>query len=292
MAGESPPVRRHPPLGPASGSAPWLYRFLISGVLRFLARWIFAIHVELRSAENLPRDAFGRRVGGWIAAPVPHVSWADPLMVVLALPVEPRLSFFGVASAIFQTRFRRMLFRLIGGVVPIWPGGGPAAFNAHIAAAHDVLSAGSVFVIYPESARYHPPPDQPRTIEPGFGYLALRTDALIVPLILGGTPELYRGRRLVVDVQPARSASELAGLPAGTRPLPGSREEREAAHRIANAFNELTFPLVVAQFREDEARQAHDRRTWPWLTHWLDTEEDTAAHRWPRPGEPTAPAGR
>jgi len=85
---------------PPGGRAHWRYRFLV-GLLRFLAGWVFAIRVELRGAANLPRDGTGRLVGGWIAAPVPHVRWIDPLLLVLGLPLEPRPMFFGSGPAIF-----------------------------------------------------------------------------------------------------------------------------------------------------------------------------------------------
>ncbi len=59
--------------------------------------------------------------GGWIAAGLPHRTWVDPFVVADALPVEPRLVFFGDGPAIFRSRWRRWLVRRIGGVIPIWP---------------------------------------------------------------------------------------------------------------------------------------------------------------------------
>ena len=142
-----------------------------------------------------------------------------------------------------------------------------------MAAAARVTQGGAVFVIYPEYARFHPPPPEPRRIEPGFGYMALRTSAPIVPMILGGTTEVHRGRRFVVDVLPARTGRELASLPPDTVLEPGSAEERDAAHRIADAYNALTHPRVVAQFAEDEAHHAGERRVWAGMTHWFEPPE-------------------
>ena len=256
-------------VGTASARATPLYRFLV-GVVGILARWVFAIHVEVRGQENLPRDPTGRPAGGWIASPIPHVSWSDPFVLALAMPPEPRLIFLAAGDAVFRTAFRRILFGIVGGVIPVWPRGRGSAFAAHVEAAQAVIRAGAVFAIYPESARYHPPPDEPRTIEPGIGYIALRTGASIVPIILGGTDELHRGRRIVVDVRPAVTAAQLAGLEDDEVPEAGSRAERDAAHRVADALNELTYPLVIAAAAEARAYHASMRRTWPWLTHWLD----------------------
>lgn len=261
---------------PPSGRASVSYRVMV-GLLRGLARWVFDLRVELRGAEHLPRDPSGRVVGGWIAAPVPHVRWLDPLLLMIALPVEPRPMFFGSGPAIFMTPFRRLLVRLAGNVVPVWPGGGRARFDSHVAAAEQVIRAGAVFVIYPEGHEreppLHPPVPEPRRIEPGFGYMALRTGAAIVPIILGGTAEVHRGRRFVVDVLPPRGGPELAGLPTGDVPEPGSADEREAAHRIAAAYNALTQPLVEAQFADDVAHHASSRRRWAGMTHWFEPRD-------------------
>ena len=256
-------------VGPVSARATPLYRLLV-GILGFLARFVFAIRVEVRGRENLPHDDHGRPAGGWIASPIPHVSWSDPFVLALAMPAEPRLIFLAAGDAVFRTAFRRLLFGTIGGVIPVWPKGRGSAFAAHVEAAQAVIRGGAVFAIYPESARYHPPPTESRTIEPGIGYIALRTGAPIVPIILGGTDELHRGRRIVVDVQPAMTAAQLAGLAEGAVVEAGSRAERDAAHRIADALNALTYPQVVAAAAEARAYHASIRRTWPWLTHWLD----------------------
>jgi 1-acyl-sn-glycerol-3-phosphate acyltransferase len=243
---------------------------------RFLARTVFGLRLELQGAEHLPRTPGGRPAGGWIAAAVPHRRWIDPFLLLLLLPVEPRIVLFADGRVLMRTRFRRLLFRLIGGVVPVWPRGGPRAFAAHIAAARRVLDAGAVFGIFPEAGPPSPP-DRARPIQPGLGYLALRTDASVVPMIIAGTGVLYRRRRLVLRVLPPLSARQLADLPA-TEPMPpaGSRAERSAAHRVAVSFDALTAPLVAALHHELERGARSDRRRWIWLTHWLDWDADAA----------------
>lgn len=245
------------------------------GLCRALT-WAFGLRMELRGAEHLPRDERGRLAGGWIAVPVPHRRWIDPFLLLLLLPIEPRLAFFADGRVLFKTRFRRFLLRRIGGLVPVWPRGGAKAFWAHIEAARRVLDAGAVFVIFPEAG---PPsePDRARPIEPGIGYLAMRTGAPLLPMVIGGTGELYRGRRLVLRVLPATSAQELAGRPAGAAlPEPGSADERAEARHIADAFAALMAPPVVDLHVEIERASATDRKRWRWLTHWLDWDADAA----------------
>lgn len=245
------------------------------GLCRALA-WIFGLRMELRGAEHLPRDDRGRLAGGWIAVPVPHRRWIDPFLLLLLLPIEPRLAFFADGRVLFKTRFRRFLLRRLGGLVPVWPRGGTKAFWAHIEAARKVLDAGAVFVIFPEAG---PPsePDRTRPIEPGFGYLAMRTDAPLVPMVFGGTGELYRGRHLVLSVLPPTTLQLLVGRPAGAAsPPPGSADERAEARHIADAFAALVAPSVADLHAETERASAGDRKRWRWLTHWLDWDADAA----------------
>jgi len=236
----------------------------------------FGLRFELRGIEHLPRDAHGRPVGGWMAVPVPHRRWIDPFLLLLLLPIEPRLAFFADGRVLFKTRLRRLLFGLLGGVVPVWPHGGAKAFGAHIEAARRVLEAGAVFVIFPEAGPPSPP-DRTRPIEPGFGYLAMRTGVPLVPMVIGGTGELYRGRRLILSVLPATTAQELAGRSAATQPPePASHAERDDARRIADAFAERLAGPVAELHAEIERASLQHRKRWPWLTHWLDWDADAA----------------
>jgi 1-acyl-sn-glycerol-3-phosphate acyltransferase len=270
MSGERPTGL----IGEVSRSPGFAFRVAI-GLCRFIA-FVFGLRLELRGAEHLPRDAQGRPAGGWIAVPVPHRRWIDPFMLLLLLPIEPRLAFFADGRVLSRTRFRRLLFRLLGGMVPVWPRGGAKAFGAHIEAARRVLEAGAVFVIFPEAGPASPP-DRARTIEPGFGYLAMRTGVPLVPMVIGGTGELYRGRRLVLRVLPATTPQELAGIPAAAElPEPGSHEERAEARRIADALAERLAPPIAELHVEIERASARDRKRWSWLTHWLDWDADAA----------------
>src|SRR3989304_592253 len=108
--------------------------------------------------EPPPGDGRGHPVGGWMAVPVPHRRWVDPFILLLLLPIQPRVTFFADGRVLFRTRFRRFLFRVIGGGVPVWPRGGPKAFWAPIEAARRVLDAGAVFVIFPQAG---PGPSSP-----------------------------------------------------------------------------------------------------------------------------------
>ncbi len=240
------------------------YRWLLKGA-RAIGRGLFGFRTEALGLEHLPRDVDGRPAGGWIAAGLPHRTWVDPFVVADNLPAAPRLVFFGDGHAIFRSSWRRWLVRRIGGVIPIWPGGGRSAVEAHLAAAAAALDAGAVMCLFPETG----PPTPPGTARPlgsGLAYFALRTGAPIVPLVLGGTHELYRRRRFRLEVLVPVSWQELAGVAPGTPPPePWSSAERRVAHRVTLAFHERTAEAVAAAHLATMPGPG-TRKRWRWLT--------------------------
>ena len=251
-------------LGAPSPKASRSYRLLLLGA-RGIGRGLFRFRTEVVGADRLPRDASGHAAGGWIAAGLPHRTWVDPFVVADNLPIEPRLVFFGDGPAIFRSWWRRLVVRRMGGVIPIWPGGGRASVDAHLAAASEALAAGAVLCLFPETGPATPP-GTARPLGLGLAYFALRTDRPIVPIVLGGTHELYRGRQFRLEILPAMSARELAGMsPDAPMPEPWSRPEREAAHRIVAELHARTVEAILAAHRATE-RPVGARRRWRWLT--------------------------
>ena len=211
-------------VGTPSPHASRTYRVLLALVAK-IGRWLFAFRTEVIGAEHLPRDAAGRPAGGWIAAGLPHRTWVDPFVVAGSLPIEPRLVFFGDGPAIFRSQWRRWVFRRIGGVIPIWPRGGRAAVDAHLAAAAAALEAGAVLCLFPETGP-STPPGTARPLGLGVAYFALRTGAPVVPIVLGGTHELYRRRRFQLEVLAPVTWQELAGAgPGAPTPEPWSARD-------------------------------------------------------------------
>ncbi|HEX5148215.1 MAG TPA: 1-acyl-sn-glycerol-3-phosphate acyltransferase [Candidatus Limnocylindrales bacterium] len=251
-------------IGVPSARASWFYRLLLLAV-RGLGRGVFGFRTGVVAAELLPRDASGSPAGGWIAAGLPHRTWVDPFILADNLPVEPRLAYFGDGPAIFRSRWRRFVFRRIGGVIPIWPGGGRAAVDAHLAAASQALAAGCVLCLFPETGPATPP-GTARPLGLGVAYFALRTGAPVVPIVLGGSHELYRRRRFLLQVLPPMTARELAGLTADAAlPEPWTPAERDAAHRIVRALHARTAEPIAAAHRATEP-PAGVRKRWRWLT--------------------------
>jgi 1-acyl-sn-glycerol-3-phosphate acyltransferase len=216
--------------------------------LRLLWRVIGAalgFRFVLEGAEHLPRDTAGRPAGGWILAGMPHRTWVDPFPPWVLLPAKPRLAFFGDAKMMARSGLRRFLIERLGGVVPIPSGRDPKVVEAHLAAAAEILRAGAIFMLFPETG----PPSELghiRRLGGGIGYFALRNRAPIVPVIFGGNDELYIGRRLTMRILPALDPLALAGIdPGAGLPETGSSAERAAAHRIVEGLAEAVGPAVL-----------------------------------------------
>ena len=110
------------------------------------------------------------------------------------------------------------------------------------------------------------PPGTARPFGSGLAYFALRSGAPIVPIVLGGTDELYRGRRFRVDILEPVTWQDLAGSPAGSPPPePWSSAERRLAHRITAALHERTAPAVERAHLATLPRPG-TRKRWRWLT--------------------------
>jgi 1-acyl-sn-glycerol-3-phosphate acyltransferase len=257
-------VRPNGLVGRPTPRASWLYRFLLR-MCRLIAT-VLRLRMTLEGAEHLPTTADGKPAGGWIAAGLPHRTWIDPFVLALLLPIEPRLTYLGDGQAMYRSWLRRRIFPRIGGIVPIWKGRAGRAFDAHVAAARSVIDAGAVFTLFPEVGP-PVPVDTARPLSPGVAYFSLRTGAPIVPLVLGGTHELFLGRRIVLRVLPAVTAMELAGAAPGTPPpAPETPEEKAVAHRATDALHSLTAPAVADTHRSVEPPPGA-RRPLRWLTH-------------------------
>lgn len=239
------------------GPAPSRMYLLVRLACRVVARSLFRVTVS--GFDNLPRDRDGRRVGGWICCGVPHRTWIEPLLLIALLPAAPRLVMLGDGPTMFRSRWRRLLATRVGGVVPVWGGAGAGSFAAHVAGAREAIAAGSVFAMFPEVG----PPQRPprlRRLSPGLAYVALRVDAPVVPVVFGGTDELFLGRRIDVRVLPAIP-------PAGSGALPraGTPEERREAQALIAELTRRLAPVVAEAHSAAEPR-AGTRRRLRWLT--------------------------
>jgi 1-acyl-sn-glycerol-3-phosphate acyltransferase len=243
---------------PPEARATLLYR-AFRGLARAILFGVFRFRVDTAGREHLPR-------GGYLLVAAAHRGWMDPFVVIHALPIEPRAWFLGSAASTFTARWREVLIRRIGGLLPVWRGG--VGVDQHVAAARAVLANGAVFVQMPEGT-VSGPPGRVGPFRNGAGLIALRTGAPIVPLAVAGTEELYLGKRMATRILPPTSASDLLGPTwDGRPPAEGSREELELARQLSDALAARLGAVVEAIHPGTVDPPGHPRRFARRLT-WL-----------------------
>jgi 1-acyl-sn-glycerol-3-phosphate acyltransferase len=221
---------------------------------RFVLLRLCAVRIEVEGHENLPR-------GGYIVAAALHRGWVDPLAVILALPVEPRVWFLGSAPTAFSRRWMEWLLRRTGGILPVWRGG--ADVGVHVNAARAVVEEGGVLCLFIEGAIVGPPDRVWPGVRSGAGMLALRTNVPIVPVALIGGDELYRGRRIALRILPPTTVAAL--LDGVDLPVADTRDELRAARTVVRTIAEridAVLPELAARVADPPSRP----RRWRWLT--------------------------
>jgi 1-acyl-sn-glycerol-3-phosphate acyltransferase len=244
---------------PPEAKASLLYR-AVRLLVRFLCFGLFRFKIATSGQQHIPA------AGGYLLVAGAHRGWMDPFVVMHALPVEPRAWILGSAPSALTSRWRELLARRIGGLLPVWRGG--VGIDTHVESARAVIANGAVFVQMPEGT-VSGPAGRLGPLRNGWAIIALRTDAPIVPLAMAGTEELYIGRRMVSRVQPPTNVRALAGLPRDAiLPEPGSREELALARALSDRLAERLAPTIEALHPSTVDPPGHPRRFRRRLT-WL-----------------------
>lgn len=243
---------------PPSRRAPLLYRILL-GLGELFLFGLCGIRVETAGRNQLPR-------GGYIVAAALHRGWIDPLVVLRALPREPRVWFMGSAASAFDRRWKEMLLRRTGGLLPVWRGGG---IDVHVQAARAVAEQGAVLCLFMEGAIVGPPDRVWPGVRSGTGLLALRTDMPIVPIALVGSDRLYRGRRIACRILAPTSARELAADQWPALPVePNTREELRLARLITQRIA-ARIDAALPELSASVGDPSGTRHRWTWLTRLM-----------------------
>jgi 1-acyl-sn-glycerol-3-phosphate acyltransferase len=202
--------------------------------------------------------------GGYILAIAGHRRWVDGPLVYLLSPREPRIWYLGNGVAIFRRPWLQWLMRAMGGVLPVYRGG--VDVEVHLDAARAVLDGGGIFGIFPEGTRQEPELELGR-FRRGIGFIALRTGAPILPVVLAGTASLYRGRRITYRILPPVTALELAELPAA--PAEDSTAERDAVRLVVDRLQaRLAGPY--AELAGSSIDPPDHAMRWAWMTTLFD----------------------
>ncbi len=239
--------------------APRLYRLLIRLGEAFLLG-ACRIRVTVEGRELLP-------AGGFVLAAALHRSWIDPLLVIRALPREPRPWFMGSGPTAFDRRWKERLLHRTGGILPVWRGG--TDLDVHVRSARAVIESGAVLALFVEGA-IAGPPDRLARVRDGAALLALRTDAPIVTVAVCGAESLYRGKRIHLRFGAPTTVGALLAADGGSvaPPVPGSRDELRTARRLTRA---ITGPIEAAIIADHPATVDPPSvpRRWTWLTRLM-----------------------
>lgn len=212
-----------------------LYR-IVRLIVRLVLFGLFRFRISTSGKERLPRS-------GYLLVAAAHRGWMDPFVVMHALPAEPRCWFLGSGPSTFTSRGRERFIHRLGGLLPVWRGG--VGVDVHVRSAKAVVDAGGVFVQMPEGT-VNGPAGRLGPFRPGAALIALRLDAIIVPLAMAGTEELYIGRRMASRVLPPVRMADLLGSGwDGVRPEPGSREELALAKQASDTLAAMLEPVVL-----------------------------------------------
>jgi len=245
-------------LGRSPGpEAPLLYRILI-GLAGWLLFGVCRLRLTVTGLDDLPDD-------GYIAVCALHRSWIDPLLLIRALPREPRPWFMGSGATAFDRGWKERLIRRTGGMLPVWRGGNDVSIHVRSAAA--VVEAGGALALFAEG-RIGGPSDRPARMRSGAALLCLRTGAPIVPIAICGADELYRGKRTRVDVLPPVTPGELLGPDWSGPAEPGTRDELRQARALTRALEARLSAALASSYPETIDPPPVPRR-WRWLTRLM-----------------------
>jgi len=199
--------------------------------------------VEVAGLDNLP-------AGGSVLAGVPHRNWSEPVVLFALLPARPPQMGLADEAAVSRSFLRRLIVNGAGGVIPVRSGAGPSAFERIARATIDATSRGVRVTIFPEVGAPSRPPTL-RRLSPGIAHLAARSAVPVVPVVFGGTHELYLRRRVVVRVLPK------------IEPPPDTRRASISAWM---AMFQATVETQATATHEAAEIGAPRRKWWRWLT--------------------------
>jgi 1-acyl-sn-glycerol-3-phosphate acyltransferase len=126
-----------------------------------------------------------------------HLSWADPIVLVAAMPANPRMWFFGPKEDDMMVGLRNRLMRWSATPVPYRPG------NRDLVDATRrvkmLLDQGGVLAVAGEG-RIHVGERIVPPLEDGAAFFALRAGVPVVPVAINGTNWLGFGRTVRVRI--------------------------------------------------------------------------------------------
>jgi 1-acyl-sn-glycerol-3-phosphate acyltransferase len=226
---------------------------LIRSLLRQLSHAAFAVLTDLQiiGQENLPGE-------GPLLVVANHFSFIDPVAMVRATPWP--LEFVGGFQMPNAPASVTWLPK-VWGYYPVFRGTGS---RYALRAAEAVLAQDGVLGIFPEAGSWATVLRPPR---PGAAFLAVRTEARILPMGFDGLPDVFprlrKGRRARVTIRIGKAFGPFRATGRGR----ARRQQLDAiGHEIMECIAELIPPERRGHYSEDPAIRAAAQGTeiYPW----------------------------
>lgn len=154
-------------------------------LLRAILRALFDVRVV--GLENVPRTP--------VIVCANHLGWVDPFMILLLLPVEPRLYVLGERAGVLRNNFRIRVIDFFQVMVPLDRKQPREALRVML----DTLRRGGSLIIFPEG-HLGTWEGALQPLQPGAAQLSAHSGVLLLPIGLTGTSELWLRRRLTMRI--------------------------------------------------------------------------------------------
>lgn len=194
MAGAGERARVSLPQGPA-GPARW-YVKLTRWVVLGLFRLVFRLRVIGR--EHLP--------GTPVIVCANHLGWTDAFLVIVLLPMEPRIYVLGERDTVLLTGFRTRFVDTLQIMVPLDRARPLEAMRTMTG----LLRRGGSLLIFPEG-KLGTEEGALQALQPGAAHLSLLTGVPLLPVGFTGTRELWLRRTLTLRIGPPLDPATFAG---------------------------------------------------------------------------------
>ncbi len=217
---------------------------LMWGLVRAIARPLFAIRAEgLEHWPGPPFQIVANHHNGW-----------DPLLVISAVPLEPRITWFGPKEADFSRGFKNRIMGFFGGMIPYNPE--KTSLTSAVRAVRRVFEADGVLAIFAEG-RIGFRETELLPFEDGAAAFAVASGVPVVPCAIVGSTDLWFRKRVVVRF----------GTPIQTDAVRG---------REARATLDARIREAVAALLPDDEPPTPRRRPLAFLNDLFNGPEDIA----------------
>lgn len=171
---------------------------LMWGALRLVVRSLYDVRVT--GLEGWPRPPFQLVANH-------HNGW-DPLIIIGALPLEPRITWFGPKEADFSRGLKNRVMGFFGGMIPYNPE--KTTLTSAVRAVRRVFEADGVLGIFAEGRiGFHESALLP--FEDGAAAFAVASGVPVVPCAIVGSTDLWFRKRVEVRFGPPIATEAIRG---------------------------------------------------------------------------------